>query len=134
MAQKITRTGTKDSSEEDKPKPKPKSKRKLGNQGKIKSKTKLTYEPLQIKNYIAIENVYPELGSGRFPVKRTVGEALEVWADIFNSEHSKIGATIKYRKEGTERWDYIPMQYFDNDRWTGKFLLSQMGRYEYSIE
>src|SRR6266540_3720975 len=134
MAEKITRTGTKDSSEEDKPKPKPKPKRKLGNRRKIKSKTKLTYEPLQIKNYIAIENVYPELDSGRFPVKRTVGEALEVWADIFNSEHGKIGATIKYRKEGTERWDYTPMQYFDNDRWTGKFLLSQIGRYEYSIE
>lgn len=130
MAQKITRTGTRRTLEENKPM----RKRKPSIRRRLKSESSVTGEPLQIKNYIAIENVYPELNSGLFPVKRIVGEALEVWADIFNTDHGKIGANIKYRKEGEENWNYNPMQYFDNDRWTGRFSLSHIGRYEYSIE
>jgi hypothetical protein len=31
---------------------------------------------------ILIEDVYPAVDVGRFPVKRIAGEAVEVWADI----------------------------------------------------
>src|SRR4029079_13658736 len=45
---------------------------------------------------VQIENVYPELDGGRFPVKRVVGDTVEVWADIFRDGHDKIAAVLKY--------------------------------------
>ena len=36
---------------------------------------------------VVIENVRPEVDCGRFPIKRTVGERVEVTADIFADGH-----------------------------------------------
>ena len=36
---------------------------------------------------IQIENVWPMLDCGRYAVKRTVGQRVEVWADIFRDGH-----------------------------------------------
>ncbi|NCD32332.1 MAG: alpha-1,4-glucan--maltose-1-phosphate maltosyltransferase [Spartobacteria bacterium] len=82
---------------------------------------------------VIIEDVYPELDSGRYPVKRTQGEVLDVFADIFKEGHDKITAYILYRKKGEQRWLTTPMHHVDNDRWTGSFSLPDVGRYEYSI-
>ena len=48
---------------------------------------------------IAIEDVYPRLDGGRYPVKRIVGELFEVWADLFRDGHDKLRAVVKYRIE-----------------------------------
>ena len=39
------------------------------------------------RHRIYIEDVYPLVDGGRFPVKRTIGEEVEVWADIFRDGH-----------------------------------------------
>jgi hypothetical protein len=39
------------------------------------------------KHRIYIEDVYPVVDGGRFPVKRIVGEEVDVWADIFRDGH-----------------------------------------------
>src|SRR5690348_7773122 len=36
---------------------------------------------------IAIENVEPEIDGGRWPIKRVVGETIDVAADIFKEGH-----------------------------------------------
>src|SRR4029079_7725961 len=41
-----------------------------------------------------IEYIYPLVDGGRFPVKRTVGEPLEVWADIFRDGHVVLAAAL----------------------------------------
>jgi starch synthase (maltosyl-transferring) len=83
---------------------------------------------------LAIENVYPGVSCGRFPVKRVVGDVFEVWADIFKPGHDMISAELKYRKNGSYRWDSVPMHHFDNDRWTGSFTLRENARFGYTIE
>jgi starch synthase (maltosyl-transferring) len=83
---------------------------------------------------IAIERVYPELDCGRFPVKRIVGEPLEVWADIFRDGHDVIGAALLLRAADEEAWREVPMRHFDNDRWTGAAVLERNIRYAYTIE
>jgi starch synthase (maltosyl-transferring) len=83
---------------------------------------------------IVIENVYPELDGGRFPVKRTVGDVLEVRADIFRPGRGVIEASLKYRKSGSGAWREAAMEYLDNDRWTGSFVLDEVGTYEYAVE
>src|SRR5262249_39300967 len=46
---------------------------------------------------IHIEEVYPELEGGRYPVKRIVGDLFEVWADLFRDGHEKLRAVLTYR-------------------------------------
>lgn len=84
---------------------------------------------------ILIEGVTPQIDCGRFPVKREVGDVLEVGADIFKDGHDKIAAALLYRDEGATRWHETPMQAIDgNDRWAGRFKLEKTGRCQYTIE
>ncbi|MGC1299327.1 MAG: alpha-1,4-glucan--maltose-1-phosphate maltosyltransferase, partial [Alloacidobacterium sp.] len=82
---------------------------------------------------IAIEDVYPELDSGRYPVKRIVGDTFEVWADLFRDGHDKLRAIVKYRHEDGP-WCETPLTFFDNDRWVGRFDLDRVGMWHYTIE
>jgi starch synthase (maltosyl-transferring) len=82
---------------------------------------------------IHIEEVYPELDAGRYPVKRLVGEWLEVWADLFRDGHDKLRAVVKFRCED-EPWREAPFVFYDNDRWVGRFRLDRVGLWRYTIE
>ena len=87
------------------------------------------------KSYTAIiiEHVYPELDSGRFPVKREVGERLEVTADIFKEGHDLIGAVLQYKTLSEKKWHEVPMVHVDNDQWSAACDLLQNTRYQYTI-
>ena len=82
---------------------------------------------------IIIERVEPELDGGRYPVKRIVGETLEVTADIFKEGHDTIAGLLRYKVQGKKHWQEVPMHHVDNDRWTGSFLLEENTRYLYTI-
>jgi starch synthase (maltosyl-transferring) len=83
---------------------------------------------------IYIEDVYPLVDAGRFPVKRIVGETIEVWADIFRDGHVVLAAELLWRPEGADKWTREPMRLQDNDRWRGSFTPRKVGRYVYAIE
>ena len=84
-------------------------------------------------NRVVIERVTPELDGGRFPVKRIVGDTLQVEADIFCDGHEVIDAVVVYRAPHAEDWSEAPMTFVDNDRWAGEFPLTRMGRWTYTI-
>ncbi len=81
-----------------------------------------------------IGNVCPELDAGRFPVKRVVGESLEVSADILREGHEALAAVIMYRTVKDASWREVPMEHLGNDRWAGHFLLEENTRYVYVVE
>ena len=83
---------------------------------------------------VIIENVWPEIDGGRSPVKRVVGDVVEVWADIFTDGHEKIAAAVIYRVAGDAEWRWAPMRFYDNDRWVGRFAVERNARYEFTIE
>src|SRR5918994_1013239 len=74
---------------------------------------------------VIIENVYPELDCGRYPVKREVSDSFEVWADLFKEGHDVLAAVLKYREKGASGWSETPMRFHENDRWRGGFLFSR---------
>ncbi|MFL5267700.1 MAG: maltotransferase domain-containing protein [Stellaceae bacterium] len=80
-----------------------------------------------------IEEVYPELDGGRYPVGRIIGDWLEVWADIFRDGHDKLRAVLKYRHED-EDWRETPFAFYDNDRWVSRLRLDAVGLWRYTIE
>ncbi|HEX2151694.1 MAG TPA: maltotransferase domain-containing protein, partial [Stellaceae bacterium] len=82
---------------------------------------------------ILIEDVWPEIDAGRYPIKRVVGDEITVWADIFRDGHDKIRAVLKYAFEN-EDWRETPFSFFDNDRWIVNFRPDRVGRWRYTVE
>ena len=81
-----------------------------------------------------IEDVFPLIDGGRFPVKRIVGERVEVWADIYRDGHEVVAAELVWRREQDREWRRAPMTHHTNDRWGGSFVPDAPGRYVYAIE
>jgi starch synthase (maltosyl-transferring) len=83
---------------------------------------------------IQIEDVWPQIDCGRYPVKRSVGERVEVWATIFRDGHDSLGAAILHRPPGAVTWQEAPLAAVGNDRWTGSFAVDSPGRWEFTIQ
>jgi starch synthase (maltosyl-transferring) len=81
-----------------------------------------------------IEDVYPSVDGGRYPVKRIAGEPVEVWADIFRDGHDVTSADLIWRPVHETYWHRTPMRHHENDRWVGHFTPTEVGRYVYVIE
>src|ERR1700732_2921333 len=98
------------------------------------NKTTQTVESAAVGGAFHIEDVYPLIDCGRFPVKRIVGERVEVWADIYRDGHDVVSAALIWRRERDREWRRASMTHHSNDRWGGSFVPDQPGRYVYAIE
>src|SRR6476646_7014366 len=82
---------------------------------------------------IQIEAVWPQIDCGRYPVKRSVGDTVEVWATIFRDGHEALGAAVLVREPGATDWQETPLEAVGNDRWTGSFDVDRPGGWEFTI-
>jgi starch synthase (maltosyl-transferring) len=83
---------------------------------------------------VVIENVEPCLDGGRYPIKRVIGQALKVSADIFKDGHDQLSALLKWRKVNDPEWYQTPMRQLENDRWEGICHFIDNALHEYTIE
>jgi len=83
---------------------------------------------------IAIEAIAPAVDGGRFPVKRTVGELIDIEADVFMDGHEKLAVALLWRAADERDWREIRMRHLGNDRWTAALPLTRIGRYMFMIE
>ena len=90
--------------------------------------------PPPASQYHVIEAVAPVVDCGRYPVKRVVGEACVVEADIFRDGDHVLHAAIKWKLWSETRFFESPMVHVDNDRWRGSFPLDRNDRYLFTIE
>lgn len=98
------------------------------------NKTIQTVESAAFGSAFLIEDVYPSVDGGRFAVKRTAGERVEVWADIYRDGEGVTNAALLWRREQDRDWRREPMMKYGNDRWCGAFWPTQPGQYVYAIE
>ncbi|MBS1892603.1 MAG: alpha-1,4-glucan--maltose-1-phosphate maltosyltransferase [Actinobacteria bacterium] len=86
---------------------------------------------------IRILDVTPQIDGGRFAVKRTVGERLDVSAEVFRDGHDAIRAVLRYRPPGEADWREAPMAWIDRevdgDRWVGSFVPDREGIWAYEV-
>ncbi|MES2832927.1 MAG: alpha-1,4-glucan--maltose-1-phosphate maltosyltransferase [Pseudomonadota bacterium] len=82
---------------------------------------------------IAIEAVTPAVDNGSFPVKRSVGELVDVQADVFMDGHDKLGVMLLWRPVDTVGWEEVRMTPLGNDRWQAALPLQRVGRYKYTV-
>ena len=81
-----------------------------------------------------IEAVAPQLDGGRHPIKRVVGDRVDVTADVFREGHDAVAAALLYREAGAERFREAPFELVENDRFAGHFTVDRVATYEYAIE
>jgi starch synthase (maltosyl-transferring) len=83
---------------------------------------------------VVIENVTPEVDTGRHLVKRTVGQDVRVEADLFTDGHDSVTGDLLYRRRGDEDWQRTAFHALVNDRFAARFRVPELGEYEYTLE
>jgi starch synthase (maltosyl-transferring) len=83
----------------------------------------------------------PMIDCGRFAAKRSIGDTVEVGADIFADGHDVLRAVVRYLEpgaKGAKGWQERPLRRIDahiaGDRWAGAFEVTRLGRYTWTIE
>ena len=80
-----------------------------------------------------IDRVIPEIDGGRFPIKRCVGETVDVEAHILADGHEQLGCLLLHRQAADKTWQEVPLVLLNNDRWQGRFELAAPGRHQYTV-
>jgi starch synthase (maltosyl-transferring) len=94
----------------------------------------MSMSQLDGRRRVVIEGVKPEIDAGRFAAKRVVGDMVRVEADIFTDGHDAIAAVLLYKHQKETEWLEQPMQFDVNDRWWAEFPVSELGRYQYTLQ
>jgi starch synthase (maltosyl-transferring) len=82
---------------------------------------------------VIIEGLSPEVDGGRFAAKRTLGDKVNIEADVFTDGHDSIAAVLLFKHASETTWHEVPMQFMINDRWTAQFTASELGRYSFTV-
>jgi starch synthase (maltosyl-transferring) len=89
--------------------------------------------PVQGRNRVVIEEVVPQVDAGRHPIRRVVGDAVEVTAAIFADGHDQLAAQLLYRHKQDQEWRTTGMKACGNDVWSGSFHVDLLGAWRFSI-
>ena len=80
-----------------------------------------------------IEQVRPVVDCGRSAVKRVLGEAVDVEADVIVEGHERIACMLLHAPVGGSSWTSVPMTPLGDDSWTASFVPSTLGRHRYTV-
>lgn len=89
---------------------------------------------MQNQKRVVIDRVSPQLNGGKFPIKRVVGQMVQVSADVLVDGHDLIEASILYKHEKESKWKEIRMYPTYNDEWIGSFTILKQGLYSYKVQ
>ena len=82
---------------------------------------------------IQIQAVEPVLDCGRYPVKRTVGDAVDVYATVVKDGHDTLAGAVRVKGPGDKTWREEPLHSFGIDRWGGTFMPDRPGRWQFQV-
>ncbi len=79
-----------------------------------------------------IDAVLPAVDGGRFPIKRIVGESVEIEARCFTDGHDQLRVVLRWKLGEGDEYE-VDMQPQPNDVWLAEFTPSSAGRYRYTV-
>jgi starch synthase (maltosyl-transferring) len=82
---------------------------------------------------VVIEEVKPSVDDGRYPIKRVVGETVEVTAACFAHGHERVACAVLYRGPSEKSWSQVEMESQGNDLWRAEFAVDRIGTWEYTV-
>jgi len=74
----------------------------------------------------------PEVDGGRYPVKRILGDALEVEADFVADGHDVLRGVVLYQHAAEATAHEVDLVHAGNDVWRAAFQLTKLGRYRFT--
>ncbi len=89
--------------------------------------------PARRPSRVVVEAVGPIVDAGRFAAKASLGEPVEVLADVFTDSHDHVGAAVRYRRVGDADWSEVPMEAGYSDQHRGVFVPDRIGPWEYDV-
>ncbi len=89
---------------------------------------------IQGQQRVIIENISPQLDSGRYAIKAFEGDTIKVEADIFLDGHDQLAAKLLYKFSTDEDWIETTMNFVNNDHYEASFQVSKNGFYTYTIQ
>ncbi|MCB1191827.1 MAG: alpha-1,4-glucan--maltose-1-phosphate maltosyltransferase [Leptospiraceae bacterium] len=81
-----------------------------------------------------IEQVTPEINCGRYPIKRVVGDKVNLRVIIISDGHDELSARVLFKKKSETNWSEKPLKLLWNDIWLGDFSVDSLEDYYYTIE
>jgi starch synthase (maltosyl-transferring) len=81
-----------------------------------------------------VGEVRPCVEGGRWPIKRVVGEAVDVEVDLVADGHDILGGRLLHRRSGEAQWQAEPLTALHNDTYRARFQVESLGVYEYTVE
>lgn len=91
-------------------------------------------KPVEGRKRVIIEDVEPQVGCGRYPVKRVIGDSVAVTAAIFADGHDHIAGRLFFRHEKDRTWRSTTIMPLTNDLWTASFIVDKPGMWNYTLE
>jgi starch synthase (maltosyl-transferring) len=82
---------------------------------------------------VVITSVEPTVDGGRWPIKRAVGERVEVTAGVIVDSHEALAVELVHRHADDEAEHVTRMPAAGNDEYVGAFDVPDVGRYLYRI-
>ncbi len=83
---------------------------------------------------VIINAVQPQIDCGRYPVKRILGEKVDVKAHVLVDGHDLIQASVLFKAGKSRKWQESQMQENSNDEWSGEFGIDKQVDYTYKIQ
>ena len=78
--------------------------------------------------------VWPEVDGGRTPIKRVVGQHVDVEADAVADGHDLLRVVLLDRPPDADAWRLTAMSPLGNDRYGARFTPDQLGDHLYTVE
>jgi starch synthase (maltosyl-transferring) len=95
--------------------------------------------PDALARRVVVEQVKPEIDAGRFPIKRTPGEPVDVTVVVHADGHDVIAGVLRHRAlpagaPADTPWQETPLVPLGNDLWRASFEAGEPGAAEYTVE
>jgi len=82
---------------------------------------------------VHITSVQPAVDGGQWPIKRTVGESVQVTAGVIVDSHEQLAVELVHRHEDEAAEHVVRMPDVGNDEYRGSFEVATVGRTRYRV-
>jgi starch synthase (maltosyl-transferring) len=86
----------------------------------------------ELNRRVWLENLQPAVDDGRWPIKRVVGEQVQVTVDAVADGHDNLAVALLWRPATAAAWSEVPMRHLDNDRWGAAFTIATLEPHVYT--
>jgi starch synthase (maltosyl-transferring) len=89
---------------------------------------------LKGKQRVIIDNIRPQVSGGQYPSKAVIGKEVLLSADIFTDGHDEVSASVLMRHTSDKKWQEIPLNFIENDRWELPYVPQHTGFYQFRVQ